>query len=178
LLEIMLVALMPSLGGYKDAFAFLILIGVLIALNQFVRVAGQADERSTGIVLHWVSGMFRSTNLQNWEDSAAYSGQAVDILLKQGSAIIEDAPRIASERAMVIQHLRKAIEAAKNIDDHYLAASHPLLPDAYRKYRESLSLFLRGAETKDIDSFRAATPLYNGFLTFMEAHKDEFKRIK
>lgn len=30
LLEIMLVALMPSLGGYKDAFAFLILIGILL----------------------------------------------------------------------------------------------------------------------------------------------------
>jgi branched-chain amino acid transport system permease protein len=30
LLEIMLVAFMPSLGGYKDAFAFLILIGILL----------------------------------------------------------------------------------------------------------------------------------------------------
>jgi branched-chain amino acid transport system permease protein len=30
LLEIMLVALMPGLGGYKDAFAFLILIGILL----------------------------------------------------------------------------------------------------------------------------------------------------
>ncbi len=30
LLEIMLVALLPSLGGYKDAFAFLILIGILL----------------------------------------------------------------------------------------------------------------------------------------------------
>jgi branched-chain amino acid transport system permease protein len=30
LLEIMLVALMPSLGGFKDAFAFLILIGILL----------------------------------------------------------------------------------------------------------------------------------------------------
>jgi len=30
LLEIMLVALMPSLGGYKDAFAFLILIGIFL----------------------------------------------------------------------------------------------------------------------------------------------------
>jgi branched-chain amino acid transport system permease protein len=30
LLEIMLVAVMPSLGGYKDAFAFLILIGILL----------------------------------------------------------------------------------------------------------------------------------------------------
>ncbi len=29
-LEIMLVAFMPSLGGYKDAFAFLILIGILL----------------------------------------------------------------------------------------------------------------------------------------------------
>jgi hypothetical protein len=158
--------------------ALLILIGAIIALNQFVKVAGPTDERSTGIVLHWVSDMFRSTNLHNWEDSAAYSGQAVDVLLKHGSAIIEDTPQIASERAAVIQHLRKAVEAAKNIDDHYLAASHPLLPDAYRKYRESLSLFLRGAETKDLDSFRTAAPLYNGFLAFMEAHKDEFKRIK
>jgi branched-chain amino acid transport system permease protein len=26
----MLIALMPSLGGYKDAFAFLILIGILL----------------------------------------------------------------------------------------------------------------------------------------------------
>jgi branched-chain amino acid transport system permease protein len=30
LLEILLVALMPGLGGYKDAFAFLILIGILL----------------------------------------------------------------------------------------------------------------------------------------------------
>jgi branched-chain amino acid transport system permease protein len=30
LLEIMLVAFMPGLGGYKDAFAFLILIGILL----------------------------------------------------------------------------------------------------------------------------------------------------
>ena len=30
LLEIMLVALFPNLGGYKDAFAFLILIGILL----------------------------------------------------------------------------------------------------------------------------------------------------
>jgi len=30
LLEILLVALMPSLGGYKDAFAFLILIAILL----------------------------------------------------------------------------------------------------------------------------------------------------
>ncbi len=30
LLEIMLVALLPGLGGYKDAFAFLILIGILL----------------------------------------------------------------------------------------------------------------------------------------------------
>ena len=30
LLEIMLVAFLPSLGGYKDAFAFLILIGILL----------------------------------------------------------------------------------------------------------------------------------------------------
>jgi branched-chain amino acid transport system permease protein len=30
LLEIMLVALLPSLGGYKDAFTFLILIGILL----------------------------------------------------------------------------------------------------------------------------------------------------
>jgi branched-chain amino acid transport system permease protein len=30
LLEIMLVALLPSLGGYRDAFAFLILIGILL----------------------------------------------------------------------------------------------------------------------------------------------------
>ncbi len=30
LLEIILVALMPGLGGYKDAFAFLILIGILL----------------------------------------------------------------------------------------------------------------------------------------------------
>jgi branched-chain amino acid transport system permease protein len=30
LLEIMLIALLPSLGGYKDAFAFLILIGILL----------------------------------------------------------------------------------------------------------------------------------------------------
>ena len=30
LLEIMIVAFMPSLGGYKDAFAFLILIGILL----------------------------------------------------------------------------------------------------------------------------------------------------
>ena len=30
LLEIMLVALIPSLGGYKDAFVFLILIGILL----------------------------------------------------------------------------------------------------------------------------------------------------
>ena len=29
-LEIMLIALLPSLGGYKDAFAFLILIGILL----------------------------------------------------------------------------------------------------------------------------------------------------
>ena len=30
LLEIMLVALLPSFGGFKDAFAFLILIGILL----------------------------------------------------------------------------------------------------------------------------------------------------
>ena len=29
-LEIMLIAFMPSLAGYKDAFAFLILIGILL----------------------------------------------------------------------------------------------------------------------------------------------------
>jgi branched-chain amino acid transport system permease protein len=29
-LEILLVAMMPSLAGYKDAFAFLILIGILL----------------------------------------------------------------------------------------------------------------------------------------------------
>jgi branched-chain amino acid transport system permease protein len=30
ILEILLVAMMPSLAGYKDAFAFLILIGILL----------------------------------------------------------------------------------------------------------------------------------------------------
>jgi len=29
-IEILLIGLMPSLGGYKDAFAFLILIGILL----------------------------------------------------------------------------------------------------------------------------------------------------
>ncbi|HUL30792.1 MAG TPA: branched-chain amino acid ABC transporter permease [Thermodesulfobacteriota bacterium] len=40
LLEIMLVAFMPSLGGYKDAFAFLILIGILL-----FRPAGMMGEK-------------------------------------------------------------------------------------------------------------------------------------
>ncbi len=156
----------------------LIAVGFAVILNHYVRVAGPGDKRSIGIVVNWLGGMSRSNNFKNWEISSAFSGRSVEILLKHGSNIIESTTEMQNERAKFIQYLRRAIDAAGNIEDHYLADSHPLLPEAYRKYKESLALFLRAAETKDLQRFREATLLYNGFLDFMEKHKDEFKPIK
>ena len=163
--------------GKAIGLGLLALVAVTVAVNELVRVFGPGD-RSMGIVRYWADGVFLSANFRNWETSAEYSEVAVEILVQEGSSIIEETLEGQNARRRAIQYLNTALQAARKIDDDYLAASHPLLPEAYRNYKESLRLFLSGAETKDLQRFREATPLYNGFLAFMEAHKDEFKRIR
>lgn len=155
----------------------LAIVGLAIAINHYVRVAKPGDQ-STGIVVDWVGGKFRSDNFKNYEASAAFSGHAVDILIRYGADIVEDHPQIREKREKAIEYLRKALAATQSVEDDYLRRSHQKLPEEYRRYEESLRLFLRGAETKDLQCFLDATRLYNGFLAFMEKHQNEMKRIK
>lgn len=154
----------------------LILVGSLTVLNQFVRINDNGE--SHGIVVLLARSLFQVPNVYEcWEDSAEHSRQALSILYKYGSTMIEDTPLIISEREKVIYHLHSAIAASKYVDDHTLAARHPELPYAYQNYRKSLSLFLHGTETKNIESLRAASSLYIFFLTFMRSHFYTFDRI-
>jgi hypothetical protein len=154
----------------------LILVGSLTVLNQFVRINDNGE--SHGIVVLLARSLFQSQNVYEcWEDSAEHSRQALSILYKYGSSMIEDTPLIISEKEKVIYHLHNAIEASRCIDDHTLAARHPELPYAYQQYRKSLSLFLHGTETKNIESLRAAAPLYMDFLAFVKSHFYTFDRI-
>jgi hypothetical protein len=155
----------------------LILFGLAIAVNHYVRVAGPG-ERSTGILIDWMGGKFRSSNFKHYETSAAFSGRAVDILVRYGADILADNPEMTKEREKAMEYLRTALTATQSVEDEYLKASHKELPEAYRKYEESLRLFLLGAERQDLQYFREATPLYNGFLAFMREHKDEFRHFK
>ena len=155
----------------------LVLLGLAIAVNHYIRVAGPG-ERSTGILVDWIGGKLRSDNFKHYENSAAFSGKAVDILIRYGADILADNPEMRKEREKAIEYLRTALAATQSVEDEYLRASHEELPQVYRKYEDSLRLFLLGAERRDLQYFRKAAPLYNGFLAFMEEHKDKFRRIK
>jgi hypothetical protein len=155
----------------------LILVGLAIAVNHFIRVAGPG-ERSTGILVHWIGGNVRIENFKHFDTSAAFSRKAVDILIRYGADILAGDSEMRKERERALEYLRIALAATQSVEDEYLKASYEGLPRAYRKYEKSLKLFLLGAERGDLRYFREAVPLYNGYLAFMEENKDKFRRMK
>lgn len=166
------------IGALKSVgYVIAVLVGLAIAINHYVRVAGPGD-KSTGIVVEWVRSLFRSDNFKSWETSAAYSGRGIDLLVRHGANIVDDSPEPRQDLEKAIEYFRIALEATRKVEDDYLRDSHPLLPKPYREYEESLQLFLLGAERKDLKYIREATTLYNGFLAFMESHRNELGRIK
>src|SRR6185369_13423487 len=167
------------IGALKTVgYVIAALIGVLIVINHYVRVAEPGDKRSTGIVVEWVGSLLRIDNFKHWQTSANYSGKAVGLLVRHGANIIDDSPEPRQDREKAVEYFRIALEATRRIGDDYLRDCHLLLPKAYREYEKSLQLFLLGAERRDLKYIREASTLYNGFLTFMESHKNELARIK
>lgn len=81
-----IIAVLKSVG-----YVIAVLVGLAIAINHYVRVAGPGD-KSTGIVVEWVGSLFRSDNFKSWETSATYSKKAIDLLVRHGASIFDDCP--------------------------------------------------------------------------------------
>lgn len=166
------------IGALKPVgYVIAVLAGLAIAINHYVRVAAPGG-KSTGVVVEWVGGLLRSDNFKNWETSAAYSGRAIDLLVRHSANIVDDSVESRQDLEKAVEYFRIALKATRKVEDEYLRDSHPLLPKAYREYEESLQLFLVGVERKDLKYIREASTLYNSFLAFMESHRNELRSIK
>lgn len=154
-------------------------IGLAMAANYFVRVPDQSGQKSTGILVDWFENAFKSKNLKNWENSANLSGLGMDILFRQGPAILDSSSEdMKNQKEMALSYFSKALEAAKKVDDSYLAEVHPQLPAAYSDYKKSLGLFIKGAKESDLEYFNQANSLYNNFISFVKDHYQDFKPLE